>query len=61
MRAELATKAGLKSVRGDVAGLRSEVVEVKSDVRTLRADVAADILSTRKELSEQVAGLFAAR
>jgi predicted GNAT superfamily acetyltransferase len=57
MRAELATKAGLESVRNDVAGLRSEVAEVKSDARTLRADVAADILSIRKELSEQIVGL----
>jgi hypothetical protein len=46
MRAELATKAGLESVRDDVTGLRSEVAGVKSDVRTLRADVAGDILST---------------
>ena len=57
MRAELATKADLESVRAEVAGLRSEVGEVKSDMHTLRADVAADILSTRKELSEQIVGL----
>jgi hypothetical protein len=29
----------------------------QSDLNTLRADVAADILSTRKELSEQIVGL----
>jgi hypothetical protein len=57
MRAELATKADLESVRVEVGGLRSEVGEVKSDMRTLRADVAADILSTRKELAEQIVGL----
>ncbi|HXE23637.1 MAG TPA: hypothetical protein VN637_01980 [Roseiarcus sp.] len=57
MRAELATKADLDSVRAEVAGARSEVAEVKSDMHTLRADVAADILSARKELSEQIVGL----
>jgi hypothetical protein len=57
MRAELATKADLESVRSEVAGVRSEVVEVKSDMHSLRADVAADLLSTRKELGEQIVGL----
>jgi hypothetical protein len=54
MRAELATKSDLDSVRSEVAGLRSEV---KSDMHTLRADVASDFLSTRKELGEQIVGL----
>jgi chromosome segregation ATPase len=57
MRAELATKADLESVRDEVAGLRSEVAEVKSDMHALRADVAADLLTSRKELSEQIVGL----
>ena len=57
MRAELATKTDLASVRAEVAGLRSGVAEVKSDMHSLRADVAADILSTRKELSDQIVGL----
>jgi hypothetical protein len=57
MRAELATKADLESVRDEVVGVRSGVAEVKSDMRTLRADVAADILSTRKELGEQIVSL----
>jgi hypothetical protein len=30
---------------------------LKSDLRSLGADVASDILSTRKELSEQIVGL----
>jgi hypothetical protein len=54
MRAELATKSDLDSVRSEVAGL---VSEVKSDMHTLRADVASDFLSTRKELGEQIVGL----
>jgi hypothetical protein len=57
MRAELATKSDLDSVGSEVAGLRSEVADVKSDMHTLRADVAADFLSTRKELGEQIVGL----
>ena len=31
--------------------------DVKSDMHTLRADVAADLLTTRKELGEQIVGL----
>jgi hypothetical protein len=57
MRAELATKSDLDSVRSEVVGLRSEVADVKSDMLTLRADVASDFLSTRKELGEQIVGL----
>jgi hypothetical protein len=57
MRAELATKDNLESVRAEVSGVRSEVADIKSDVHTLRADVAADILTTRKELGEQIVGL----
>jgi predicted nucleic acid-binding Zn-ribbon protein len=50
MRAELATKADLES-------LRSEVSDVKSDVHSLRAEVASDLTSTRKELTQQIVGL----
>jgi phage-related tail protein len=57
MRAELATKDDLESVRAEVSGARSEVADVKSDMNSLRADVAADMLTTRKELSEQIVGL----
>jgi hypothetical protein len=57
MRAELATKDDLESVRAEVSGVRSEVADVKSDMHSLRADVAADILTTRKELGEQIVGL----
>jgi uncharacterized protein YoxC len=57
VRSDMATKADLESVRTEVADLRSEVADVKSDMHSLRADVAADILTTRKELSEQIVGL----
>jgi phage-related tail protein len=57
MRAELATKDDLESVRAEVSGARSEVADVKSDMNSLRADVAGDMLTTRKELGEQIVGL----
>jgi hypothetical protein len=56
-------RAELGDVRSDIGDLRSDISRIradfatKSDMRTLRADVAADILSTRKELSEQIMGL----
>ena len=56
-------RAELGDVRSDIGDLRSDISRIradfatKSDMRTLRADVAADILSTRKELSEQIVGL----
>jgi hypothetical protein len=50
VRSEMATKADLGSVR-------SEVADIKSDMHSLRAGVAADLLTTRKELSEQIVGL----
>jgi hypothetical protein len=37
--------------------VRSEVADLRSDMHSLRADVAADILTTGKELSEQIVGL----
>jgi hypothetical protein len=61
MRAELATKADLNSMRSEVGVIKSDMdalrSELKSDMHTLRADVATDILSTRKELGEQIMGL----
>jgi phage shock protein A len=56
-------RAELGDVRSDVSQLRSDVSQLradsatKSDLSMLRADVAADILSNRKELSEQIVGL----
>jgi hypothetical protein len=49
MRAEMATKANL-------ADLVTKP-ELSAQLSSLRADVAADILTTRKELSEQIVGL----
>jgi hypothetical protein len=60
-------RAQLGDVRSDVSQIRADFAtksdlstlraEVASDMHTLRADVAADILSTRKELGEQIVGL----
>src|SRR5271155_2473802 len=49
-------RAELGDARPDVSQLRSDSA-TKSDLSMLRADVAADILSNRKELSEQIVGL----
>jgi hypothetical protein len=60
MRAELASKADLDGLRSELASkaemdwLRSEL---QSDMHSLRADVASDLLTTRKELGEQIVGL----
>lgn len=56
-------RAELGDVRSDIGDIRSDIGQIradfatKSDMHTLRADVAADLLSTRKELSEQIVGL----
>ena len=56
-------RAELGDVRSDIGDARSDISQVRadmatqSDLRTLRADVAADILTTRKELGEQIVGL----
>ena len=53
MRAEMATKADVEALRAGIA----TKAELKSEIHSLRADVASDLLTTRKELSEQVVGL----
>jgi hypothetical protein len=54
MRAEVATKADLAefATKADLAELAT-----KEELRSLRADVASDLLLARKELGEQIAGL----
>jgi len=50
-------------MRTDVANLREKVAtkddmaEIRSEINSLRADVASDLITTRKELSEQIVGL----
>jgi hypothetical protein len=60
-------RAELGDVRSDVSQLRADSAtksdlrmlraDVAADMQTLRADIASDILSNRKELSEQIVGL----
>jgi hypothetical protein len=56
-------RADLGDVRSDIGDARSDIGQIRadmatqSDLRTLRADVAADLLTTRKELGEQIVGL----
>jgi hypothetical protein len=53
----------LREMRAELSDMRAEMAtrldldEVRSDMRSLRADVAADLVATRKELSEQIVGL----
>ena len=57
MRAELGeVRAEVKgfATKSDVEGLGAEL---RAEMNSLRADVASDILTTRKELSEQIVGL----
>jgi hypothetical protein len=44
------------AVKSDIGQMRADMA-TQSDLKTLRAYVAADILTTRKELSEQIVGL----
>ena len=46
IRAEMATKT-------DIARVDESVADLRSEMHSLRADVASDFLTTRKELSEQ--------
>jgi hypothetical protein len=39
------------------ADLRSEIGEVRAEVRSLRADVASDLLTVEKRLGDQIVGL----
>jgi hypothetical protein len=55
MREQMATKA-------DLAGMEARLEErlessMDAKINSLRADVASDLLLTRKELSEQIVGL----
>ena len=61
MRAELAdVRAELGDARSDIRQIRADFAtksDLSSEIRSLRADFASDLLSTRKELSEQIVGL----
>jgi hypothetical protein len=50
MRADMATKS-------DIEQLDRKIEDVGSEVNSLRADVASDMLSLEKRLSDQIVGL----
>lgn len=53
----------LRQMRAELGDVRSEMATksdlnlLRADLHSLRADVASDLLSTRKELGEQIVGL----
>jgi uncharacterized membrane-anchored protein len=53
----------LREIRSEIADSRSvmatkdDVVEVRSEVKSLRADVAADLMTLEKRLSDRIAYL----
>ncbi|HKI15427.1 MAG TPA: hypothetical protein VKA12_10575 [Roseiarcus sp.] len=51
----------LRNIRADVARVDGKVdavkVELRSEMQSLRADVAADFVTVRREMGEQIAGL----
>ena len=55
MRSELATKADVEALRSDVT--TRDLNALRSELRSLRADLASDLIATRKQLSEQIVGL----
>lgn len=56
-------RAEIGELRTDVTDMRSvmatkdDIADVRSEVNSLRADVASDLLVMRKETSDQIAGL----
>jgi len=61
IRAEFGdVQSHIGQIRADT-GAKSDLgtvrADVASDMRTLRADIAAEILATRKDLSDQIDGL----
>ena len=60
-------RADMTEMRGDIADIRAtmatkmatkdDIAEVRSEMHSLRAGVASDLLSLEKRLSEQIAGL----
>jgi len=51
----------LRGIRADVARLDTKIddvkLELRSEIHSLRADVASDLLVMRKETQEQISGL----
>ncbi len=53
-------RAEMGDMRAEISDIRSEMVtksDLRSELTSLRADVAADMIHLRKDLSEQIVGL----
>jgi hypothetical protein len=51
------TLALLRRIDGKVDGLAGEIADVRSEIKSLRADVASDMMTLEKRLGDQIAGL----
>ena len=49
----------LREMRADIAksATKDDIADLKSDMHSLRADVAANFIAMRKEVGEQIVGL----
>jgi len=54
MRAEMETKSDLAKLEGKLGG---EIADLRSEVHSLRADFASDLLTLEKRLKERISGL----
>ncbi len=54
LQAEVADMRRIMATKSDLADVRSEL---RSEIHSLRADVASDMLTLEKRLSDQIAGL----
>lgn len=57
MRAEVAEMRAAMATKDDIADLRSEMSSLRADVASDFIDVRREIAATRKDLSDQVVGL----
>ncbi len=60
MRAEAVTKTDLEALRTDLRAelaSKSELGALRSELNSLRADLASDLMTTRRELGDQIVGL----
>ena len=57
MRGEMAEMRGeLTDMRGEMA-TKGDIADVRSEIKTLRADVASDLMTLEKRLGDQIVGL----
>lgn len=54
IRADMTTKAELAAVKSE---LKNDIAETRSEVRSLRADVASDLLALDKRLTDRITHL----